>query len=202
MEAHGRTLLKRTYLAHEGWRASREDVYADMYQQCGYGLTGLDGAPGLDTLLAPVWADAHRQTEAELQRILRSRFERMDDTSETSVRDFSASVMDFLLREQAVLRTAAAVQNDINRLLGREQPTRALSATDLNVHNLMQGFDPDRLPYLIDELERLLGIHIALDMDHLTITRRDAAASSWTFGIPPALGWWNSVQSARALSGE
>jgi hypothetical protein len=110
--------------------------------------------------------------------------------------------MDFLLREQAVLRTAAAVQNDINRLLGREQPTRALSATDLNVHNLMQGFDPDRLPYLIDELERLLGIHIALDMDHLTITRRDAAASSWTFGIPPALGWWNSVQSARALSGE
>lgn len=176
MEAHGRTLLKRTYLAHEGWRASREDVYADMYQQCGYGLTGLDGAPGLDTLLAPVWTDAHRQTEAELQRILRSRFERVDDTSETSVRDFSASVMDFLLQEQAVLRTAAAVQNDINRLLGREQPTRALSAADLNVHNLMQGFDPDRLPYLIDELERLLGIHIALDMDHLAITRRDAAA--------------------------
>ena len=33
-----------------------------------------------------------------------------------------------------------------------------------------------RLPYLIDELERLLGIHIDLDMNSLKITRRDATA--------------------------
>jgi hypothetical protein len=175
MAAHGGALLKRTYLAHESWRASREDVYADMYRQCGYGLA-LAGAPGLDTLLAPVWTDAHRQTEAGLQSILRSRFEHDDAASATAAHDFSAGVMDFLLREQAVLRTAAAAQTDINRLLGRAQPTRALNAVDLNVHNLMQGPDPDRLPYLIDEFERLLGVQIALDMDRLAITRRDAPA--------------------------
>jgi hypothetical protein len=175
MLAHGGTSLKRTYLAHESWRASREDVYADMYQQCGFGVTGFAGAPGLDVLLAPAWTDAHRQTEAVLQDILRSRFELEDETNEAFVLDLSACVMDFLLREQAVLRTAATVQYDINRLLGREQPKRAINAADINVHNLMQGFDPHRLPYLIDELERLLDIHIDLDMEHLAIARRKAA---------------------------
>jgi hypothetical protein len=54
--------------------------------------------------------------------------------------------MDFLLREQAVLRAAVSVQDQINRLLGREQPSRAFNAADINVHNLMQAFNPDRLP--------------------------------------------------------
>lgn len=171
-----RRLLKGTFLVHEKWRAGRENVYADMYQQCGRGVTGLGGAPGLDVLLAPAWTGVHRQTEAQLQDILRSRFELVDGTAEALVLDLSGCVMDFLLREQAVLRTAVAVQNDINRLLGREQPKRALSAADIDVYNLMQGFDPNRLPYLIDELERLLGIHIEIDTDSLTITRRNTAA--------------------------
>jgi hypothetical protein len=176
MRAHGGMLLKSTYLANEEWRISREDVYADMYRQCGRGVTNFGGTPGLDVLLAPAWTDEHRQTETKLQDILRSHLELADETSRPFVRDVSARIMDFLLREQAVLRTATAVQNDINRLLGREQPIRTISAADINVHNLMQGFDPDRLPYLIDELERLLGIQIDLDMDHLKISRKDAAA--------------------------
>ncbi len=175
MRAHGSALLKRTYLAHERWRLIREDVYADMYEQCGRGVTSFNGAPGLDVLLVPVWTDVHRRTEAKLQDILRSRVDITNETSEAFVRDLSDCIMDFLLREQAVLRAAAAAQGDINRLLGREQPNRAISAADINVHNLMQGFDPDRLPYLIDELERRLGIHIDLDMNSLTITSLDAA---------------------------
>lgn len=176
MQTHCDTVLKGTWLGNESWRASREDVYADMYRQCGRGVTGFGGAPGLDVLLVPTWTGAHRQTEAELQDILRIHFESEDETSKALVVDLSACVMDFLLRSQAVLYTAGAVQNDINRLLGREQPKRAFSAADINVYNLMQGSDPARLPYLIDELERLLGIHIDLDMDSLMITRRDTAA--------------------------
>jgi hypothetical protein len=175
MEAQREPLLG-TYLAHEEWRTSREDVYADMYRQCSRGVTGLGGEPGLDVLLAPAWTSVHRQTEAALQGILQSRFELVDETSEAFGLDLSARVMDFLLREQAVLRTATAIQIDINQLLGREQPTRAINAAQINVYNLMQNFNLKRLPYLIDELERLLGVQIDLDMDSLTITRRDVAA--------------------------
>jgi hypothetical protein len=161
-------------LAPEKSRASRERVYADMYQQCGCGLTGLGSAPGLDVLLAPAWTSVHRQTEAEIQDILRSRFELEDGAHETFILHLSACVMDFLLRKQAVLRTAAAAQQHINRLLGREQPRRTLSAAAINVYNLMFGSNLKILPYMVDELERLLDVQIDLDMDNLAITRRAA----------------------------
>jgi hypothetical protein len=174
--SHAGTQLKGTYLAHERGRISREDVYADMYRQCGRGVAGFADTPGLDVLLAPAWSDADRQTEGTLLDILRHRFDPADGTSEPFIRRLSGCVMDFLLREQAVLRTAGAAQCHINRLLGRDPPRRAVNAADINVHNLMQGVDPGRLPYLIDELERLLGIQIDLDMNRLAIARRDEAA--------------------------
>jgi hypothetical protein len=64
-----------------------------MCQQFRWGPAGIDGAAGLDILLAPVWTDVHRRTEARLQSILRSRFERV---SEASVQDFSVSVLGLL----------------------------------------------------------------------------------------------------------
>ena len=84
--------------------------------------------------------------------------------------------MDFLLRGQQVLRTAVTVQNDINRLLGRQRPNWPMSVADLNVYVLVQ-VDPDSLPFLIDELERLLAIDIDINAGRLTIARRDAAAA-------------------------
>lgn len=176
MRAHGKTQLKRTYLAHEEWRRSREDAYADMYRQCGRGVTGMADAPSLDTLLAPAWTGAHRRAEAELQEIIRDRFGCTSGTSDAFVLSLSGLIMEFLLREQAILRVAVAVQNEINLLLGRERPKRAISAADINAYHLMLGPDPGRLPYLNDELERLLGIRIGLDADSLTIARRDAPA--------------------------
>jgi len=172
MQSHVGTLLKGTYLAHENWRASREDVYADMYSQCGRGIAGFADAPGLDVLLAPTWTAKAWQTEAALQDHLRRRFALTAGTSEAFIRELSTGIMDFLLREQAVLRTAAAAQCHVNQLLGRDPPRRAIHAADINVHNLMQGADPGRLPYLVDELERLFGIQIDLDSTRLTITSR------------------------------
>ena len=147
-----------------------------MYQQCGRGITGLASAPGLDVLLAPAWTTRIGRLKSSFRTFCAAISNWWMKHSKQFVLDLSARIMDFLLREQAVLRTATTVQTDINRLLGREQPKRAISAADINVHNLMQGFDPERLPYLIDELERLLDIHIDLDMDILAITRRDAVA--------------------------
>jgi hypothetical protein len=174
MQAH-MALLKSTEFAHETWRASHDNACAYTYQQCGRGITRLADAPGLDILLAPGCTSADRQVEAELQDILRSRFELTGDTAYALVLDLSGCIMDFLLRGQQVLRTAVTVQNDINRLLGREQPKRAMSAADMDVHFLIQG-EPNRLPYLIDELERLLAVDIDFNVDLLTIARQDAAA--------------------------
>ena len=176
MREHRKTLLERTYLAHEGWRRSREDAYADMYRQCGRGVSGAPDAPGLDVLLAPAWTGAHRRTGAELQEIIRGRFGCADGASDALVQSLSGLIMEFLLREQATLRVAVAVQDEINSLLGRERPKRAIGAADINAYHLMLGADPRSLPYLNDELERLLGIRIELDSDNLTIARRDAPA--------------------------
>jgi hypothetical protein len=174
MRAH-RASLKRSSLAHETWRVSYEKAHAYSYQQCGRGITGIPDALGLDVLLAPTRTSLYRRVEVELQGILRSRFEFVGDTTDALVQNLSNSVTDFLLRAQQVLRTGVDVQNDINRLLGRERPKRAMSAADMDVHSLIQR-DAGRLPYLIDELRRLLTIDIDFDGDRLAIGRWSAAA--------------------------
>ena len=175
MQKH-RNHLKTTYLAHENWRVSRELIYAYIYQQCGRGVAHCDEGPGLDFLLAPVWTDADRQTETELHNILCAQSAPGDEASETFVRELSARIMDFLLREQAMLRAAVAAQRIVNRHLGRKQPDRALSAADLNVHSFNLGYDLDHLPDLTSELEELLRLHIELDVSWLAIANRDVAA--------------------------
>lgn len=175
MLAH-RASLKSADFAHEMWRASADKAHAYTYEQCGRGIAGLADALCLDVLLAPAWTSVHRHVEAKLQGILQSRFGLAGDTADALVLDLSNCIMGFLLRGQQVLRTAVAVQDNINRLLGRERPNRAMSAADMDIYFLIQGSNPDRLPYLIDELERLLAINIDFNVDHLTITRRDTAA--------------------------
>ena len=175
MRAH-RSQLKMTYLAHEDWRISREAAYAEIYRQCGRGVVTCEDGPDLQLLLAPVWTDADRQTECDLHDILSAHCAPGDKASAPFVRELSARVMDFLLREQAMLRAAVAVQRFINRHLGREQPDRVLSAADLNVHSFNRDYDSDHLPNLTSELAKLLGLHIELDVNRLAISRRDVAA--------------------------
>ena len=174
MRAH-RAFLKKTSLAHESWRASYDNAYTYSYQQCGRGLPGLADTPGLDALLVPKRTSSHQQVEAELQGILRSRFGPVGAAADALLLDLSGCIMDFLLRGQQGLRAAVDVQSDINRLLGREQPNRVMSVSDLDVHFLIQD-NPDRLPFLIDELERLLALDIDVTVDRLSIAGRNMAA--------------------------
>lgn len=108
--------------------------------------------------------------------MLRAQSVPRDAASEAFVRELSARVMDFLLREQAMLRATVAAQRIVNSHLGREQPDRVLSAADLNVHSFTLDYDSDHLPNLTSELEKLLGLHIELDVNRLAIAKRDVAA--------------------------
>lgn len=166
MAAHRETLLRGTYLGHESWRASREDVYADMYDQCARGLGEPDAS-----LIALLAHGSTRSAHTGLEAIFRRRLHLHGAAGDRLARDLAAVVLGFLQRAQSILRAADTVQRRINRLLGRDPPLQALSAATIDVHNLMQG--SKRLPFLIDELEQWLTIRITLDTDRLAI--EDAA---------------------------
>ena len=85
------------------------------------------------------------------------------------------TLMDYLRRTRAVLREATRVQEPINALLGRAGPGRELTATDLDQHNRLQGRTARRVPYLPDELQTLLGVHIVVTASQLTVTATESS---------------------------
>jgi hypothetical protein len=84
-----------------------------------------------------------------------------------------AGLMDYFRQEQAIVRAACEIQQRINRLLGRTPPTRPFNASDIDIYNRMDG-DVARLPYLVDELEEMLGLRIVVTQDTIEISDRSA----------------------------
>lgn len=177
-----------TFLATEAWRADREKVYADMYAQCGRGLGRPASNASLPGLLAPVRTGHHLQAERRLAEALEQRYGRADRWDNADLCRMVDAIMDFLLQAQAVLRTATEVQQRINRHLHRPAPQRAFSAADLDIHNLMQGSATRRLPYLPDELERLLGVKITLDSAQFEISATPRAVAACAAAAPESAG--------------
>ena len=80
------------------------------------------------------------------------------------------AILEYALRTQAILRSAQEIQDRINGLLGRPTPKRPLAATDLDVHNRLQGADGRRLPYLLDEIAATFQLQIHIDSGALSVT--------------------------------
>ena len=165
LHGHMQRIAEAGFLAKEQWRADRQHVYADMYAHCTFGLTGAYPARPLDELLAPaVSPDATRARDAMREAMLRH----FGDAAAGSAGAIEAMLdvtIGFLGETQSVLRLACEVQAAINAHLGRARPTRPLEAADLDLHNKMQGRNDRRLPYLIDELQAVFGVRIALTKD-------------------------------------
>jgi hypothetical protein len=83
-----------------------------------------------------------------------------------------ACLMEFLRRTQAILRVACETQRRINALLGRTPPLRPFDAADINIHIGLRGDTGARPPYLLDDLEDILGIRITLDEGRMVISDR------------------------------
>ncbi|WP_158292311.1 hypothetical protein [Paracraurococcus ruber] len=155
---HAALLEQATYLGHERWRAGRDDAYADMFRESGRGVAGLSPQPLAE------WLDAAAPAEqAALAAQLTAILHRHPGLDAAQAAPFAAAIADTLLRIRAVLRCAAAAQAEINRRLGRPAPRHALRAADLDMHNRLQGAQAARLPFLPDELGRLLGLRIEID---------------------------------------
>jgi len=172
-------MQRGTYVAQEAWRADREAVYADMYAQCGLGLAARGvsvEAESLPLQLQPLFSCGHARVDAQIEAHLQRLLGRADGSDRAAVQGLRKGLMDFLLRVQTTLRVAGESQSQLNALLGREQPQRTFDSADLDITQLLQGTAERRLPYLVDELQAMLGlrVHVSADAIQLVATPFDA----------------------------
>ena len=169
LQARLTSVRTATYLATEQWRADREAVYADMFEQSGAGLRPQPSTTRLAPQLVP---PAHAPREAladQLDGLLARQLGAPELEHAAARARMAACIADFLLREQAIIRVACEMQQAVNAVLERPAPTRPFSSVEINLHNRLQEADPRRLPYLIDELDDLLGVRIVVTGDRIDL---------------------------------
>jgi len=163
-----------TFVQTEEWRASRDRAYADMYEQAATGLDSEGAGRTLSEYLTPVWEAHHGYAMEQLRVMLRQRLCPPHIKQSPALEDFVACLMDYLRQEQAIVRATGEIQQNINHLLGRTPPLRPLTGSDLHVYYLLQELKR-RPPYLINELEEELGLHIVVTANTMEVTERSAA---------------------------
>jgi hypothetical protein len=166
-------LLRETLLATEERRVSREQVYADMYAQCAYGLGARSSRATLAEHIAPVGAAQHASAAERLRTVLRRRLCGTAASDSPGLERIVATLMDYFRQEQAIVRAACDIQQCINRLLGRTPPTRPFTAADIDLYYQFQDIGR-RLPYLGHALEEELGLHGVVSSDAIDISDRMA----------------------------
>ena len=176
-EAHEDHLTRGTHLAKEEWRDDRITVYSDMYAKCGFGLTGTAPARTLRERLSEANPDQTAAITAQLTDAFERHFADMPSSLVLSQK-LAGIVARFVDRTQATIKLAEEVQSGINALLGRTASIRRFSADDINLHNLMQGHGEDALPYLINEIGKLLGISITIDAMSVNINNYTVAPAT------------------------
>ena len=168
--AHLKTV---TYLGAEQWRVDREKVYADMYRQCGKGLRLPEHAQSLTERIAPRRDVRLTEIEQQLRGIVSRHFQASEN--DPHLEQFLTCLVDYFSQEQAILQVACVTQRHINALLGRKPPQRPFSASEIDIHVLLQGRDARQVPYLESELQSILGVQIVINQDQIRITENAAA---------------------------
>lgn len=182
---HFEALSHRSFLASEEWRAHRVAVYDDMYAFA-HGATH-SGQPEfpLSAATNPAQvADPRRQSSVSLAAAAAAHF---GETDKELANAFAGLVSEFLERGRLTLRLAEAAQLRTAALLHRPQPDRRLTLQDLNLHNVLMGEDNRSVPFLPDEIGRLLDLTITVTADDIAISPRSfSTASTHSAGLMPA----------------
>jgi hypothetical protein len=161
------TLKHESHHATEEWRANRERVYAHIFEECAAGLGVSPGKP-LAERFAPVAGVEHAQVAARLRAIVAPRLGL--DAAHDGVESIVGCLTGYFVQAKAILGLACEIQGRINALVGRAAPSRPFNAKDIDIHVLLQGDEARRLPYLINELEPLLGLRVEITKDVIDIT--------------------------------
>lgn len=175
LAAHVQSLGTTTFLANEAWRSHRDEVYDDMFVQCARGL-GVTLTPGtLSERLLPLQVDAvvTRTVTAAWQDWAAGVAGRsIDARDQRYIEAMASQTIEHLGRMQAVLVLALERQGSINADLGRPPATKALTARDLDLHNVLQGSTRRSVPFLLDELSEILALDIAVTAESIVVTSR------------------------------
>jgi hypothetical protein len=161
------------WLKSDAFRKSRLIAYNEMYQKCGFGLTGRYPEPSLEELyenLPPLPED----TMDELRALFARQFEDLPEGEElfAEMADWLGRFISFV---QVALRLSLDVQDRINNLLGREKPKETFYGRDLATYvGLDKSVDSKderiEVPFLIDDIAKFLGVTIDVTVDSVTIT--------------------------------
>ena len=171
-------LHRSSRLRTEAQRATHEHAYADMYTHCADGLGASPTEASLSGRILPRYAAHHEEAANRLHAALQNRLQGVDDSALSSLVHI---LVNYFRQEQAIVRAASEIQQRINVLLGRESPKHPLTASDIALHYRLVALDYDpeelrgirnRLPYLVDDIEESLGLHVAVSGDAIEISDR------------------------------
>ena len=170
LQKHLHILKTQTHHATEAWRVTREQAYSDIYKHCALGLGLPPEEKMLTERIAPVMEVRHVPIFEQLGIILHQHFSAIDATNSPDIKSLQTCLMNYFLQAQAIVRLACETQQHINKLLGREYPNHPFDAADIDIHNLLQGREARKIPYLVDELEDIFKLRIAITKDSIEIT--------------------------------
>jgi hypothetical protein len=172
-------LRTATHLATEAWRADREFVYADMYAQSERARTGALPTVGLAARQAPRAVAGDDAALQQLHASVAAHFGPGAGATEQHFRaEWLTALMQYFLQAQAVVRTAGAVQQQINAALGRDTPAHKFSVADIDIYVQLVGMTEGRVPFLLGELEQQFGLEVGIDADAIALQPRSEAATA------------------------
>ena len=161
-----------------------------MYQKCGFGLTGRYPEPPLYERYTNLPA-LPEETMERLKGLFARHFSDLPEGDElfTTLSEWLAKHISFV---QVALRTSLEVQGRINALLGRTPPTRTFVGRDLATYiGLDKSVDLKNerveVPFLIDDIARVLKVTIEITSDEVTITEgvRNAVTAPREISLDP-----------------
>lgn len=171
---HFDALSHRSYLASEEWRRHREIIYDDMFGTCARGLGGEQPDVPLSRILSAAGGTGSSSARAVLAEAV---VEHFGKDSSALAGGFTGIVMDFLMRGQQIVALAEQIQARIGDALHRSAPGHRLTLQQIDLHNALMGADVRSVPFLPDELGRLLGVAIHVDAETIQILRETTPAS-------------------------
>jgi hypothetical protein len=161
------------WLKTDAFRKSRLVAYNEMYQKCGFGLDGRFPEPSLEEQYEnpPALSD---ETMAELKAVFARHFSDLPDGDALFER-LAQWLGRFISFVQVSLRVSLATQDRINALLGRDKPKQTFMGRDLAKYiGLDKSVDSKNerkeVPFLIDDIARVLGVTIDVTVDDVRIT--------------------------------
>jgi hypothetical protein len=182
------------WLKSDAFRKSRLVAYNEMYQKCGFGLTGEFPDPSLEEQyenLPPLPEETMAQLKGAFARYLAD----LPDGDEMHEK-LAQWLGRFISFVQVALRVSLDVQDRINTLLGREKPRETFYGRDLSTYvGLDKSVDSKaerkEVPFLIDDIAKVLGVTIEVTVDGVSITEGVRAIAAAPREVPldvPAAG--------------